>query len=312
MAQAKPNLEGDLAEFDDGHAWPTSGKATASLVLGLCSVFACCIGPPPFILAGCCIGIPALVFGLLALRDISNPKKWVKGTGTAIAGIALGCLSMVVLVLAVLGAEGREPSRRAMCVNNLKQIALAMHNYCDAHRTFPAAAIADKNGRPVLSWRVALLPYLDSAPLHAKFHLDEPWDSPHNKPLADQMPPIFGCPSEPSSSRNLTTYVVVVDPHSIFTGEPSGIPISRVSDGTSSTFLVVEAASPVPWTRPADLSLASLDQPLGVGSKHSAGFNAVMADGSPRFIRTSGDGAISPQVLRALVTRDGHEAVSVP
>jgi hypothetical protein len=178
--------------------------------------------------------------------------------------------------------------------------------------SFPAAAITDKNGNPLLSWRVALLPYLESGPLYAKFHLDEPWDSPHNKSLVDQMPPIYRCPSELPPSPSLTTYQVVVDPHSMFKGEPSGVPLSSVKDGTSTTLLVVESASAVPWSKPEDLTLTPGDRPLGAGSKHADGFYVVMADGSARFIRKSGESAIGPQHLRALVTRDGHEAVSVP
>jgi hypothetical protein len=98
----------------------------------------------------------------------------------------------------------------------------------------------------------------------------------------------------------------------MFTGEPTGVPLSSVTDGTSATLLIVEAASPVPWSKPEDLSLASLDRQLGVGSKHPGGFVASMADASVRFVKTSGNEAISPQDFRALVTRDGHEAVAAP
>jgi hypothetical protein len=74
----------------------------------------------------------------------------------------------------------------------------------------------------------------------------------------------------------------------------------------------VEAATPVPWTKPEDLSLASPVPLLGVGSKHPGGLIASMADGSIRSIKTSGKEAISPWDLRALVSRDGHEGVAAP
>jgi prepilin-type processing-associated H-X9-DG protein len=126
------------------------------------------------------------------------------------------------------------------------------------------------------------------------------------------MPSEFRCQSERRLSQGLTTYEAIVDPRSIFTGAASEVPFSSVSDGSSKTLLVVEAASPVPWTKPEDLSLAPLDRPLGVGSKHRGGFNASMADGSVRFIKTTGKDAISAHDLRSLVTRDGHEAVAAP
>ncbi len=310
--EPKPPPEGELAEFHDDHPSRTSGKAIASLILGLGSLVAISFGVPPIILLAGCVGILAIILGMLGLRDINNPMKQVTGKGMATGGIVLGALMMVATVLAVLGAEGIEPSRRAQCVNNLKQIGLAMDNYYEANGTFPPAARYDADGKPLLSWRVLILPYVEQRALYEQFHLDEPWDSPHNKPLADRVPSVFQCPSERLPSQSLTTYVVVVDARSMFTGEASGVPISSVSDGTSKTLLVVEAASPVLWTKPDDLSLAPVARLLGVGSKHPGEFNALMADGLVRFIRDSGNDAISPQDLGALVTRDGHEAVATP
>ncbi len=300
----------DYVDFLDDLPSRTSGKAVASMILGLGSFAASSFGVPLIILLAGCIGVPAIILGLLGLRDINNPKKQVTGKGMAATGIVLGALMMIVTVLAALGAESVEPSRRAVCANNLKQIALAMQNYHEANGAYPPAAKYDANGKPLLSWRVLILPYVEQQGLYEQFHLDEPWDSPHNKPLADRMPSVFRCPSERLPSASLTTYLVVVDPRSMFTGEASGVSISNVGDGSAATLLVVEAASSVPWSKPEDLSLAPSDRPLGVGSKHPGGLNASMADGSVRFIRTSGNDAISPQDLRALATRDGHEAVS--
>ena len=186
-----------------------------------------------------------------------------------------------------------------------------MHEYESAFGSFPPAAAYDKDGKPLLSWRVLLLPYLEERGLYEQFHLDEAWDSPNNKPLADRMPSMFRCPSA-ELSQGLTTYGIIVDPRSMFTGKPTGVPVSSVIDGTSRTLLVVEATSPVPWTKPGNLSLASNEPVLGMGSKHQGGFNAAMADASVRFIRTAGNDAISAQELRALITRDGHEEVAAP
>ena len=248
---------------------------------------------------------------MLGLRDINNPKKRVAGKGIAKTGTVLGTVTTIMVVLIGLFSESREPGRRALCTNNLKQIALAMHNYESEFGSFPPAATYDKDGKPLLSWRVLLLPYLEEGDLYHQFHLDEAWDSPNNKPLGDRMPSTFRCPSG-DLSPGLTTYQVIVDPRSMFTGGPTGVPLSSVIDGTSKSFLVVEGTSPVPWSKPADLSLASSKPELGIGSKHPGGFIAAMADASARFIRTEGNDAISPQDLRALVTRDGHEEIAAP
>ncbi len=79
-------------------------------------------------------------------------------------------------------------------MNNLKYIGLAMHNYLDANSHFPPAASVDKAGKPLLSWRVMILPYIDQDQLYKQFHLDEPWDSEHNKKLIDKMPQIYASP----------------------------------------------------------------------------------------------------------------------
>ena len=72
--------------------------------------------------------------------------------------------------------------------NHIKQLGLAVHNYNSVYNHLPQQAIFGKDGKPLLSWRVALLPYLDQAVLYKKFKLDEPWDSPHNHALLKYMP----------------------------------------------------------------------------------------------------------------------------
>jgi prepilin-type processing-associated H-X9-DG protein len=311
--QPKLALDAELADFHDFPPSRTSGKAIASLTLGLFPIVASLITGQPaiFFLGWCITGVPAIILGMLGLRDVNNPKKRVAGNGLAKTGIVLGALTTIIVVMMGLFSEGRETPRRAICANNLKQIAMAMHDYESAFGSFPPAATYDKDGKPLLSWRVLLLPYLEERGLYDQFHLDEAWDSPSNKPLADRMPRMFQCPSG-DLSQGLTMYEVIVDPRSVFTGKPAGVPISNVSDGTSKTLLVVEGKSPVPWSKPSDLSLPASKPLLGMGSKHPGGFNAAMADASVRFIRTEGNDAISPQDLRALVTRDGHEEVAPP
>jgi hypothetical protein len=67
---------------------------------------------------------------------------------------------LVALLLPAVQAA-RDAARRAQGTNNLKQLALAMHNYHDTYRAFPAAYNTDAEGRPLLSWRVHLLPFLE-------------------------------------------------------------------------------------------------------------------------------------------------------
>ena len=102
--------------------------------------------PAIFVLAWCITGVPAIILGMLGLREINNPKNRVAGKGMAKTGPA-GTVTTIMVVLIGLFSESREPARRAQCTNNLKQIALAMHNYISEFGTFPPAATYDKDGK---------------------------------------------------------------------------------------------------------------------------------------------------------------------
>ncbi len=171
-----------------------SGKAIASFVFGLLFVFACLAG------------VPAILLGHSALREINRSGGRLHGRKLALAGIVLGwvgCLFTVAFLMSAYRSAG-EAARRAWCINNLKQIGFALHNYHETWKQFPPAAITDKNGKPLLSWRVAILPFTDHSQLHEKFHLDEPWDSPHNFALLKEMPSYYACPSDMERKPGMT------------------------------------------------------------------------------------------------------------
>ena len=217
---------------------------------------------------------------------------------------AAGGVVIALLMPAVQSA--RDAARRAQCVNNLKQIALAMHNYLSAMNAFPRPAIVDEKGKPLLSWRVAILPYIEQQELYNKFKLDEPWDSPHNKALLKEMPATYLCPNRTKVEPFTTTYQVFVGKGALFEKDHE-VGIANVTDGTSNTLMVVEAREAVPWTKPADLSFDPQAAPslFGAGSSHPGGFNASIADGSVRFIQTT----VNLNVFRALITRAMGEVI---
>jgi RNA polymerase sigma factor (sigma-70 family) len=114
------------------------------------------------------------------------------------------------------GAQDTRADRKAhqQSLDNLKEIALAMHNYYDIYGFLPPAAIYGKNGKPLLSWRVLLLPFFNQNHLYKQFHLDEAWDSAHNKKLLAQMPAVYRIPGQ--KEKNSTLYQVFVGPSTIF------------------------------------------------------------------------------------------------
>jgi Protein of unknown function (DUF1559)/Domain of unknown function (DUF4190) len=279
----------------------TSGKAIASLILGISS-FLCLIFA----------GIPAIILGIVSLVQINQSHGRIRGRGLAIGGIVTGVIGSLLLGPAAMSVglllpaiqKVREAANRAACSNNLKQLALAMHNYHDVHGRFPPAVVYSKDGKPLYSWRVLLLPHLNEEGLYKQFKLDEPWDSPNNQKLLALMPHVFEDQSTPTKEQSSTFYQVFTGPTTAFES-PQGERLQDFTDGTSNTFLIVEAAQAVPWTKPADLAYDP-NQPLPeLGGQHAGGFNAVKADGAVRFI-----GAGTPeQVLRGLITRNGGEAL---
>jgi Protein of unknown function (DUF1559) len=197
---------------------------------------------------------------------------------------------------------------RARTIDNLKRMGLAMSGYAAAnHGRFPAAAIG-KDGKALLSWRVALLPFLDvyrGARLYRKFRLDEPWDSPHNKALMEDIPPEYEAVTGKAPVPYSTYYQGFVGPGALFDGN-EGTKIADVTDGVGWTLMIVEAAKPVPWTKPEDLSYDKGKPLPKLGGQFEDGFYVAFADGSARFVSRQ----VAPDTLRALIMcRDG-EAVA--
>ncbi len=215
------------------------------------------------------------------------------------------------MLLPAVGAS-REAARRAQCVNNMKQIGLAMHNYASTNNCFPPAVLFGPDGKTPYSWRVAILPYLEQASLYNQYRFDELWDGPNNKKLLDKMPALYACPSDDQAvSSHFTSYFVPTGPDTIFPPRKEGTGFADITDGTSLTLLVVEAKREIPWTKPEDIPIvidpANFNQSMPpMGGTHPGGFDALFADGSARFIKDS----IAKQVLRALFTRAGGEVIS--
>lgn len=212
--------------------------------------------------------------------------------------------------------SARKAAMRSQSQNNLKQIGLALHNFHDVNGAFPPAATYDKQKKPLLSWRVALLPYIEEAALYNEFKFDEPWDSPHNKALIPRMPKVFAIPgakAEPGKTfyRGFSGKSTLFDPTS---KDGKRVGLADIVDGTSNTIGVVEAKEAVIWTKPdGELPFDAKLDPANakiifnlLGGHFAGGFNVLFLDGSVRFIKAS----VNPNVLRALITRDGGEVVS--
>jgi prepilin-type processing-associated H-X9-DG protein len=248
-----------------------------------------------------------------------------------------GGIGQVVKFLAVPIQQARQAARRTQSSNNLKQIALAMHNYHDTYSKFPPQAIRSKDGKPLLSWRVAILPFLGQLPLYNEFQLDEPWDSEHNKKLIERMPPILLSPGvENLVKPGMTTYLATLSkappavyvpadeeaisppgavpppmpaPQTVF-DNPAGTTFSNITDGTSNTILVLEANpnAAVIWTKPDDLVIAEQDPLKDLRGQANDGFNTAFCDGSVRFVTDK----IDPKTLWYILLMNEGQPAQAP
>jgi prepilin-type processing-associated H-X9-DG protein len=226
--------------------------------------------------------------------------------------VTLAPVAVALMLPAVQAA--RSAARRAQSVNNIKQIGLAFHNYHSVNDRFPPQAIADRDGKPLLSWRVAILPFVEQQGLFDEFKRDEPWDSPHNKSLLERMPTLYTIPGA-DAGPGMTFYRGFSGEGALFDPKVKlGVGIATVTDGTSNTLGIVEAREAVPWTKPdAEIAFDATRKPQeaaqllkSLGGKFPGGFNALFLDGSVRFLKES----INPLVVKALITRNGGEVVS--
>ncbi len=214
-----------------------------------------------------------------------------------VAKVAMGLLNEVGSV--------RLAAQRSQVQNNLKQIALAMLNYESAHGFFPVPMTVDRSGKPLLSWRVAILPYIEQDNLYRQFKLDEPWDSEHNKKLLDKMPQVYATPGLTPEGGTDTHFQLFVGGGAVF-DKLLPTRIRSITDGTSNSIMVAQAAKAVPWTKPDDLDFDP-NGPLPELLFLNGISNVAFCDGSVRALQKS----IEPKVLKALITRSGGEVINL-
>ena len=240
-------------------------------------------------------GIGVFVFLVGLAMKIADRAAWVLGT-------ILGLLMLFFLMLPgsfTIRETVYEAARRIQCRSQLKQIALALHNYRQANGCFPPAYIADKNGKPMHSWRVLILPYMEEQALYERYNFNEPWDGPSNKKLLASRPRGYACPSDRDTytrRATCTSYVAVVSSDAAWSGKKP----EKLTGDLSQTIMLVELSNAdIQWTEPKDVSLdALLSRSPGcatVSSKHEpdseffhdtppAGANVALADGSMKFL----------------------------
>jgi hypothetical protein len=277
------------------------------------------------------VTVAGLVFGAIHWLGLGGTIVLLFIVGTAVAGYSLptsprakplgacggllfGTLLVSCLVAGLLPAVGSGPPPRARidCNNHLKMIGLGLQIYADVYKCFPPAYVADKDGRPMHSWRVLILPYIEEKPLYAQYDFNEPWDGPHNRLLASKMPRWYHCEKDMPSGGTSTSYVAITGPETLLSDDACSS-FADVKDSTPNTLAIVEvAASGINWMEPRDLPFAALGRGVnpragrGISSCHPNGALVVFGDGHTDYL--TDDTPIAD--LKALATKAGGEAIS--
>lgn len=275
--------------------------------------------------------------GTLTLDRIVRKSFWkslLTGSDVAKRGLRRYALLIYAIAATCLVYAAYRPrlyytpaSLQSQCKNNMKQLGLAFRLYHEEHGSFPPAYLTDDSGRPAHSWRVLILPFLESQALYREYRFDEPWNGPHNAKLADKIPEVYRCPrfvedfsKSTPNSKWLTNYVALAGSHTCFEGNQA-ITTDDITNDVSMTMMVAETRHhSIHWMQPfdslpdeilAELRSATLAEQRSQTylGKCSAihGINVLFADGSVRFLSPQTDAA----TFRSMIARDQNDEGSL-
>jgi hypothetical protein len=266
--------------------------------------------------------------GFAAWDQFSKTMKVEKGGADNMHVLVSGSLdqpmveSLAAMMKRDLLMPPGSPQALAVVESQMKQIGVAAIAYLEKNAKLPTAAIMSADGKPLLSWRVALLPHLGQQELFDQFKLDEPWDSEHNKALVEKMPSVYSVPGV--SDPGKTTLLAPISDKTVF-GNKEGATLVMASDGASYTILLVQANADkaVTWTAPDDLTFDAAKPTAGLDKTYPGVFLALWLDGAVRSIALDTEkattaglftyaGGESPVDLTALATAAATAATRTP
>lgn len=259
----------------------------------------------------------AIAKAALPKRAIKAKTKVLVAKAVVLALLALAGGGIVLYVMWPSVVTLKATRDRQACKSNLQKIAVALNSYAAEHGKYPTPVVRNASGKPLYSWRVLLLPYLGEENLHAKFQLDEAWDSPENATLLSLMPTVFASPANAlGTDISESNYVLLTGKGTLFPDESPLGPRS-ITDGKDRTLLVVEVATIGRyWTEPADIDFSKMSgqrgaptlqgAPTAIGGTHSGGATVAFADGRAGWLPDD----IDFKIVRSLVTPQGDEPYS--
>lgn len=244
--------------------------------------------------------------------DLSQTLNKPKSTRVYFLAKVLGGIVVALFLIGALNGfpvrQSREAARRTQCINNLKQIGLALHSYHDKHGSFPPAYTVDAQGNRLHSWRTLILPFMDEQKLYESIDLTKPWDHPANAIARQTALPshVRKCPSARNVNARCTTYLAVSAPNGIFYGSTPRR-MGDVRDGSSNTLLIVEVIGEdaVEWMEPKDLAESAFRKQFWCRqSNHTGAIHVLLVDGTVHSLSLD---MSSDKIVGLLSIADGEE-----
>lgn len=241
---------------------------------------------------------------------------------------SVGAVAVLTALLLPAVQQARAAARRSQSMNNMKQLALSMHNYHDVHQSFPAGTVANEDLKPEerLSWYYNVLPMMEQQWVYNQIDPEKKWNEGDNNEAAFMEIPILWNPNVPQQYDEdgypVAHYVGIAGVGKDSAKDPKksenpgvfnydqGARIRDIVDGTSNTLMHMEVNKNLgPWLQGGDSTVRAftkqpyINGPDGFGGNFQGGANAGFCDGSVRFISEN----VDPTVLENLAGyRDGQ------
>ncbi len=244
------------------------------------------------------------------MNERNNPPKGIFLKDRTI-GIVLASVIGLCAVSSVITLFAPEPRSAWLdCSNNLRQLAIAFHNYHEAYGTFPPAYVLNERGKRIHGWRGLLLEMMEQQSIN--YDLSKPWDS-QDEGVAVSHVVQFICPRHAKlrpAAPPWTDYLAVAGNSTAWPGADS-VSLDEIKDDHDTTLLLIEIAdSSVHWADPRDIDLEKLCRGISsrkapLASHHRAGTNALFVNGYVRFLPSE----CSAEAVRAMATIAGGEVI---
>jgi hypothetical protein len=231
--------------------------------------------------------------GVICFAALRLNRASTRGEGIVQSACILGAGFLFCGPVFLFGTVARNALRREWNWMSLHELYYAVDGYSAANKHYPPAQVTDKDGKPLRSWQVELLPYLSCDDLYQRMSQEEPWNSPHNARVLDVDVAAYVRPdANHGDDDHSTNYLAIIGPGTIWRAGGS-LAEADIAENRSNTIIAVESAdSGTHWAEPVAITvdevLANMKNRSGsrIAAHDPYVVFALTADGQIHFLPT--------------------------